>query len=490
MRSILAGLAAALSLAAPAIAAPDVSRMTGGELAAFTRAMPKGGELHNHISGALFAETELAWAVEDGLCVDVKALAIMPSCQPSETVKTAAAVAADPELRSALVDSLSVRRPGFRGRTTHDQFFGVFGRGYITPARAADALASVMDGLGRQNTFYLEAMFTPPHTSIRPLAASVGWMPDLPAMKAALSAGGLEALAPGAIAETDALEARIRALLKCGTPAASPGCQVTVRYLLQAGRTGPLEVTFAQLQLGVALAARDRRWVGIQLVAPEDDPVALASYGLHMKMVDFLTDHGRRTPVSLHAGEVTLKLAPPEDLRDHVAQAVRTTGARRIGHGADIAQEADAEVLAAEMSAKGILVEVNLTSNAEILEIAGKAHPYAWLRQRGVPVSLSTDDAGILRIELSGEYARAAQEGATYADLKASARNAIAFSFLAGEGLWGDPGIYRQPAAACGGQIGQAEPKGACAALVAASDKAREQWRHEHLLSLFETAHP
>ncbi|RYG08607.1 MAG: adenosine deaminase, partial [Caulobacteraceae bacterium] len=148
-----------------------------------------------------------------------------------------------------------------------------------------------------------------------------------------------------------------------------------------------------------------------------------------------------------------------------------------------------AEALAAQMAATGVLVEVNLTSNDVILEVSGKNHPYAWLRQRGVPVSLSTDDAGILRIDLSHEYARAAGEGASYADLKRSARNAIAFSFLAGEGLWSDPNVYRRPTKACAGQLGAAEPKpGPCADLVARSDKAREQWRHERLLREFEKA--
>jgi adenosine deaminase len=115
-------------------------------------------------------------------------------------------------------------------------------------------------------------------------------------------------------------------------------------------------------------------------------------------------------------------------------------------------------------------------------------HPYAWLRQRGVPVALSTDDAGILRSDLSADYVLAVKTGATYADLKTAARNGIAYSFLAGEGLWSDPNVYRKPVAACRGQVGNAEPKGACAAFVAKSDKAREQWRHEHLLKAFEAA--
>jgi adenosine deaminase len=484
---LVLALAAGLAQAEPP--RPDVARMSGGELTAFARAMPKGGELHNHLSGAIFAETWLDWSIEYGLCVDVKALAIVPPCQPGGDLKTAAAVKADEALRSALIDSLSVRHPGFMDRSGHDQFFTAFGRvGAAGFRRDGDILAYVMDSLARQNTFYLEARVTPPGFQSRAKGYKAGWQGgDLAAQKAADAAAGLGDLVPAAIADTDAMEARAREILKCGAPTAAPGCQVTVRYLVQTNRAGPPETTFAQLDLGVALIAADRRWVGLQMVAPEDSPQATAYYGLHMRMVDYLTDHGRKAPAALHAGEVSLKLSPPEELRAHIAQAVRVAGARRIGHGVDLPLEDGAEALAAEMAAKGVLVEVNLSSNAAILEVSGKAHPYAWLRQRGVPVSLSTDDAGILRIDLSHEYARAAEEGASYDDLKRSARNAIAFSFLSGAGLWDDPGTYRRAARACAGQIGLAQPRaGACADLVRLSDKAREQWRHEHLLKVFE----
>lgn len=138
------------------------------------------------------------------------------------------------------------------------------------------------------------------------------------------------------------------------------------------------------------------------------------------------------------------------------------------------------------MAAKGVLVEVNPISNREILGVRPEDHPYGWLRKRRVPVALSTDDAGILRSDLSGDYALAVKTGADYGDLKTAARNGIAFSFLAGEGLWADPNVYRKPVAACAGQAGNPEPKGSCADLVAKSDKAREQWRHERLLKAFE----
>lgn len=489
MRGVIGGLAGVLlALAAGGAAAePDLARMTAGELTAFTKAMPKGGELHNHITGAIFPETFLNWAVEDKLCVDLDALAFRSPCEPAERLRPATEILANDELRSALYDSLTTRHPGFRDRLGHDQFFTAFGRfGRANLGRDGDVLAEVLNGLARQNTFYLEAMVSPQGGSAVGLKA--GWKDDFDAQKAANLAAGLEAAVDGAIHQTDAMEAKARTIMKCGTADAQPGCQVNVRYLVQTSRIVPLEVTFAQVQLGVALIRKDKRWVGLQMVAPEDHPNALANYSTHMKLVGYLTENGRLAPAALHAGELTLKYATPYDMSFHIAEAVRTAGARRIGHGVDLPHETGAEALAAEMAGKGVLVEVNLTSNAVILEIEGEDHPYGWLRQRGVPVSLSTDDAGILRIDLSHEYARAVDDtGATYGDLKRSARNALAFSFLAGEGLWSDPGQYRKPAKACAGQIGREAPKpGPCADLIAASDKAREQWRHERLLAAFE----
>lgn len=468
----------------------DLAKMTGGERTAFLEAMPKGGELHNHLGGSIFAETWMNWAAEDGLCVEPNLLAFA-ACPTTGEMTEATRLRTDEALRSAMMDSLSVRHPGFRDRSGHDQFFTAFGRfGAAGAGRGGDVLADAMETLARQNTFYLEAMVSAQAVAASVKGAQVGWKGgDLAAQKAAGAAAGLEALAPLAIADADKMEARARKVLKCGAPEASPGCQVTVRYLVQTGRSGPLEQTFAQIQLGVALIAADKRWVGIQLVAPEDSAAALGNYREHMRMLGFLTGQGRTVPVALHAGELSWQVASPPDLRFHVAEAVRTAGARRIGHGTDIAQEDGAEALAAEMARSGVLVEVNLSSNAAILGVSGPDHPYAWLRQRGVPTSLSTDDAGILRINLSHEYRRAAAEGATYEDLKTSARNAIAFSFLSGGGLWEDPGVYRRPAKACAGQLGAASPKpGRCADLIAGSEKAREQWRHEHLLSRFEQA--
>ena len=52
-------------------------------LQAFLRAMPKGGDLHSHLGGAVYAENYVQWAVEDGLCVDRERFALLPVRLPT-----------------------------------------------------------------------------------------------------------------------------------------------------------------------------------------------------------------------------------------------------------------------------------------------------------------------------------------------------------------------------------------------------------------------
>src|SRR5204862_2966107 len=163
------------------------------------------------------------------------------------------------------------------------------------------------------NTFYLEIMVTPQGAQSRLLGAQTGWKGSVDATSLALKPG-IEKLVPAASASGQALEDGARAWLKCGTPASRPGCQVTIRFLAQSSREGPPEQVLAQLQLGTALVAADKRWVGLQLVAPEDGVIATRDYRLPMQMVNQLTAHGRHVPAALHAGELTLKYATPEEL--------------------------------------------------------------------------------------------------------------------------------------------------------------------------------
>jgi len=45
---------------------------------AFLLKMPKGGDLHSHLSGAIYAESYIEWAADSGLCVNNETMALSP----------------------------------------------------------------------------------------------------------------------------------------------------------------------------------------------------------------------------------------------------------------------------------------------------------------------------------------------------------------------------------------------------------------------------
>ncbi len=216
--------------------------------------------------------------------------------------------------------------------------------------------------------------------------------------------------------------------------------------------------------------------------------IAMADYAQHMRIIGFLRQFYPKVRVSLHAGELAPGLVPPEGLCCHVRLAVEEARADRIGHGVDVMYEDRPYDLLKEMAAKGVLVETNLTSNADILGVSGKDHPFPFYRKFAVPVALSTDDEGIARIDLTHEYVRAVETfGLTYADLKEIVRNSLEYSFLPGASLWGERGSYAQIVEACRSDAASAETSSqTCAAFLDGSEKVAEQWELEWRFSPFE----
>ena len=101
--------------------------------------------------------------------------------------------------------------------------------------------------------------------------------------------------------------------------------------------------------------------------------------------------------------------------------------------------EKDPLGLMKEMAARNVLVEINLTSNDQILGVSGDDHPLPIYIKNGVPVAISTDDEGVARSDMTHEYLRAV-EGyrLPYTELKRMARQSIEHSFLPGQSLWAE----------------------------------------------------
>jgi hypothetical protein len=456
-------------------------------LGAFLRRMPKGGDLHNHLSGAIYAESYIAWAAADGLCVDKKALALAAApCAPPDSIP-AVQIYRDGKLFAALIDALSMRDfvPG--AESGHDHFFATFAKfGAAGERRGGDMLAEAVERAGEETISYLELMASPGMGAARKLGAAVGWDDDLGRMRGKMLAAGLGEIVPAVKRDLDNVEAAMHQRLDCGSGAAKPGCGVTVRWLAQVIRTFSPEQVFAQSLLAFELAKAEPRVVGLNLVAPEDDPVTLRDYAQQMRILGFLGKLYPEVKLSLHAGELAPGLVPPEQLRFHIRGAVETAGARRIGHGIDLLYEDDPWSLLKEMAERRILVEINLTSNDLILGISGDRHPFATYRRFGVPLALSTDDEGVSRGDLTQEYQRAALTyHLGYVDLKTLARNSLEYAFLPGDSLWREIASFA-PREPCTGALGSAEPAPACRDFLAQSEKARAQWRLEAAFAAFE----
>jgi adenosine deaminase len=460
--------------------------------AAFLRRMPKGADLHNHLSGAIYAESYIAWAAADGLCIDRAALALAPPPCTAKDLVPAAAATRDGTLYAALVDALSMRGFVAGAQSGHDHFFATFAKfGPATTNRAGDMLAEAAGRAGEENILYLELMTSPGMAAARKLGAKAGWDDDLGRLRQKLLAAGIGDAVAQARREIDAAEAGMRQRLQCDGPAPDAGCAVVIRYLAQVTRVVPREQVFAQFLLGFELARVDPRVVGLNLVAPEDDQVALRDYRAQMRMLGFLQASSPETKVSLHAGELTLGLVPPEELRFHIREAVETAGARRIGHGVDVLDEDDPWGLLAEMAKRHVLVEINLTSNDVILGVSGDRHPFMTYRRFGVPLALSTDDEGVSRSDLTHEYLRAALTyRLTYAELKDLARNSLEYAFLRGDSLWRSRDAFAPVEACAGAAPGDTEPPPACRDFLAGSDKAQAQWRLEAQFAAFEAQPP
>jgi adenosine deaminase len=193
--------------------------------------------------------------------------------------------------------------------------------------------------------------------------------------------------------------------------------------------------------------------------------------------------------LTLHAGELTPGLVPPDGLTFHVRESVMTARAERIGHGVDIMHEDEPYELLKEMARRKVLVEICLSSNDLILGVSGPQHPLRTYLQYGVPVALATDDEGVSRSEISREFLRGAQEqGLGYIQLKTMARNSLHYAFIAGASLWNDARKF-VPVAQCAKDVVVMKlSSSGCRQFIDGSEKAQLQWKLEDDFRAFERA--
>jgi adenosine deaminase len=478
----------------------QAARQNPLQLRHFLLEMPKGGDLHNHLSGAVYAESWIRAAAEDHLCVEIARLALVkpragtsggaeqPACGDGKV--PAANAFKDQELYDALVDAFSMR--GFvpsPGLTGHDHFFDAFAKfGGTDHRHLGEWIDEVATRAAAQNEQYLELMHTPDFSHTAAISKEIGWRENFSQLRDELLAHGLRddvSLAKTSVDQAEALRMKRE---HCGQTDAAAGCKVEVRYLCQVLRGYAKEQVFAQTLMCFETASADPRFVGINLVMPEDGYTAMNDYALHMRMVAFFRGLYPKIHVSLHAGEIAPGFVPYEGLCCHIRLAVEQGQAERIGHGVDIMYENKPHELMKEMAANHVMVEISLTSNDVILGVSGKDHPFPLYRMFGVPVALSSDDEGVSRIDLTHEYVRAVQSyDLHYADLKQMVRTSLEHSFLRGPSLWSAPDDFNHVVSVCSEDpLGAEKFSSGCADFLKSSERAGQQWELERRFHAFE----
>jgi adenosine deaminase/adenosine deaminase CECR1 len=411
-------------------------------LTLFMTRLPKGGDLHHHYSGSVYAETYINWVDRMGLCINTatyrietdKAVVEAQRALPAKdrTCLSGADVAANDTLANAVLQRWSSKDFHNHGQVpvpSDRQFFDTFGY-FSAPSNQFfnDGLKELKQRALAENLAYIETMFKmAPPQPIDGFDAAIKGLDDK-ALDAyfAVTAAALQKDA-GFHQRAADFVAKVRQAHE-----GIDDANFTMRYQTYVLRLLPPSMVFSSmLNAFQSAAASNGLIVGINVVGQESNNTSMRDYSLHMKMFRFMRARYPEVKVAMHAGELALGMVPPEGLKFHIDEAINVAGAQRIGHGMDLAHESNALALMKQMREKNIPVEVNLTSNEFILGIKDAAHPVTLFRKHGVPFVISSDDAGVSRNNLSNEYVLfASRYQPSYAEIKKVSYDGIRHAFL------------------------------------------------------------
>ncbi len=427
------------------------------ELNLLINTLPKGGDLHHHYSGAIYAETYIDWLGKEGYCVyrhDDPANcsdAYPPSkeCHAAFRIETKAPAQgkSDPNcLNSQQIqdDNGFYRELLMRwsdkdfANHSHEsippdqQFFDT--SGYFGAASAyspTTGLTLLKQQAKADNLQYLETMLKgAPATENAELSRRLDALPpdaEGPELQQALEAYAdhldHDSAAQKKIAEyRDSMAAYAQG---------QDDAEFTLRFQTYVTRNNPPGMVFAGLYAAFAAAHGNPLIVGVNIVGPENGVVAMRDYRLHMAMFHFLKQRFPGVHLAMHAGELTLGMVPPIGLKSHIRNAVEIAGAQRIGHGIDVTYESNPDELLEEMKKRHVAVEICLSSNAFILGVEKEAHPVSVYLRHHVPIVIATDDEGVSRSDINAEYLLfVSRYKPGYAQLKETVYNSIRYSFL------------------------------------------------------------
>lgn len=413
------------------------------QLNLFFTQMPKGGDLHHHYSGSIYAETYLEWVKENKFWINKKTLQI-------DEKKTRNSISVDTLYKDTTLyrKLLTLWSDKDFYNHSHQQpppdsnFFNTFG--YFSPvsgtATMEQGLALLKQRAIKENVQYIETMLKTVgykvsdnnfDSKVRNIVKTMASDPQ--AMEQALYKEFVNFIGlqiNNGKRFKRAVRKYIRMVKKLDEEVnTSPDFHIA--FQTYATRLGSPANVFTKLYAGFAAADFSSHIVGVNIVGPENSIVAIRDYTLHMYMFKYMKELFTNVKTSMHAGELVLGMVEPDDLTFHINQAVTIAKTNRVGHGIDIAHEQNPYQLLSTMKEQQVVVEINLTSNEFILGVKDGEHPIHIYESSGVPFVISTDDSGVSRNNLSREYVLlASRYKPDYKEIKSYVYNSLKYSFL------------------------------------------------------------
>ena len=211
---LLCGLTASAQSEQRTAAYFESIRKSPPKMLAFLLKMPKGGDLHNHLSGAIYGERYIQWAAEKGLCINARTMVLAVPTSPdkcaTEQVPASTALK-DSVLYRQMIDAWSMRNGQLSGQSGHDHFFDAFGSfSAATFNNSGKMLAEAVKSAARGNVSYVELMLTPDGNATGVLSSQigerVGWDENFEGTLSKLKANGIADAATLGVKNLQAME--------------------------------------------------------------------------------------------------------------------------------------------------------------------------------------------------------------------------------------------------------------------------------------------
>jgi hypothetical protein len=415
-------------------------RNNEAELTAFFSQMPKGGDLHHHYSGSIDAINEDFYLNT----ATMQVLKEKPSNGNWELFSTLKSQGQLALYEQKIMGKWSVKDYNNVDYPSDKLFFESFDK--FSPALVGhfgEGLLELKNRAIKENVSYIETQFSTIPCDIK-IDNQKGYNKKLRQLAVKKDENGINQL----------LDSIYATLIRKGAPSYAEDfntnfvarlhndlkiddARFTMRYQNFVLRFMEPVDLFKNLIVAFISADSSPLMAGVNIVSPEDGETSMKDYWLQMVMFKYCHSRYPTVKYSMHAGELTLGLVQPEDLTWHIREAVYTAGAYRIGHGVDLAYEENPYELLRYMAKNSIAIEINLVSNEFILKVKEGRHPFSLYKSFGVPIVISTDDAGILRTNMTEQYVLLATryKNVSYANIKQYVYNSIYYSFIKDESL-------------------------------------------------------